>query len=191
MISDSIRRKPGETQLDFEKVKDGLKKIRNQEYPKQPKVEHDDGPEKIQEKYQELLDQKYIRESFGKTLDKRHKLYFGSVVKALFAFHVFVSFAAIDFIKKHISKEQQQKRRYLIDGTFKVVPRKFNQLLIIAIEYQNDVRMIFYLFLKFYKYSKIDSNFEQNTQMKKHASFSFILIERNDFIRNMDSQIMR
>lgn len=188
MNSDSIRRKPGETQLDFEKIKDGLRKIRNQEYPKQPKVEHDDGPQKIQEKYQELLDQKNIRESFGRTLDKRHKLYFGSVVKALFAFHVFVSFAAIDFIKTHISKEQQQKRRYLIDGTFKVVPRKFNQLLIIAIEYQNDVRMIFYSFFKFYKYS--ENRFQFRTKYAKKKA-CIIFIHLNDFIRNMDSQIMR
>lgn len=87
-----------------------------------------------------MLDSKEIRAEFGGTLDKRHKLYFGSVVKALFAFHVFVSFSVIDMIREHVSKEQFQKRRYLIDGTFKIVPRKFNQLLVIAIEYKNDVR---------------------------------------------------
>lgn len=116
-----------------------LNVIKNQKYPKLPKIRDDDGPETINKKYQDLLDDKDIRDQFGTTLDRRHKLYFGSVVGRLFSFHVFVSFAAIDFIKKHISKEHQQKRRYLMDGTFKVVPRTLNQLFIIAIEYQNDV----------------------------------------------------
>lgn len=134
------RRKPGETKLVFDKVKSQLNVIRSKPFPKQPKIEKNDGRLEIHQKYQKLLDRRDIREEFGTTLDKRHKLYFGSVVKKLFAFHVFVSFAAIDFIKNHITKEQHQKRRYLIDGTFKIVPRKFNQLLIIAIEIQNDVR---------------------------------------------------
>lgn len=123
-----------------------LEDIRTKQYPKQPKIEKNDGTFDIHKKYQNLLNAEDIRKEFGKTLDKRHKLYFGSVVKTMFAFHVFVSFSVIDMIKKHITADKQQKRRYLIDGTFKVVPRKFNQLLIIAIEYKNDVRIICYFF---------------------------------------------
>lgn len=117
-----------------------LETIRSNQYPKQPKLEEADGPTDIHRKYQKLLDTADIRKDFGRTLDKRHKLYFGSVVKSLFAFHVFVSFTVIELIKTHITKDKMQKRRYLIDGTFKVVPKKFKQLLIIAIEYKNDVR---------------------------------------------------
>lgn len=114
---------------------------------------HGDTPTDMQKKYQKLLDGVETREMFGQTLDKQHKLYFGSVVKALFAFHVFVSFSVIDMIKKHITKDKLEKRRYLIDGTFKVVPKKFNQLLIIAIEYKNDVRIFQFCFFSNFIYS--------------------------------------
>lgn len=120
-------------------MKRQLDRILRKKYPKLPKLEKGEDSTDLHEKYQTLLDGNDIRKEFGSTLDKRHKLYFGSVVKTLFAFHVFVSFSVIDMIKKHISKEQLQKRRYLMDGTFKVVPKKCNQLLIIAIEYKNDV----------------------------------------------------
>lgn len=135
----SIRRKPRETELDFDRVKRQLVRILRKKYPKLPKLETGENSTDLHKKYETLLDGDDIRKEFGSTLDKRHK-YFGSVVKTLFAFHVFVSFTVIEMIKKHISKEQAQKRRYLMDGTFRVVPRKFNQLLIIAIEYKNDVR---------------------------------------------------
>lgn len=137
----SARRELDKTELDFDKVKWQLERTRKEQYPKHPKIATGDNSTDIHKKYQKLLDQADIREKYGKTLDKRHKLYFGSVVKPLFAFHVFVSFAVIQMIKKHIIKEKFQQRRYLMDGTFKVVPRKFNQLLIIAIEYKDKVRI--------------------------------------------------
>lgn len=136
----SIRRKPNETKLDFDNVKWQLQAIRSNQYPKHPKIERGDPPIEIHKKYQKLLDGVEIRKVYGRTLDSRHKLYFGPVVKAMFAFHVFVSFSVIDMIKKHITKDKQQKQRYLIDGTFEVVPKKFNQLFIVTIEYKNDVR---------------------------------------------------
>lgn len=74
---------------------------------------------------------------YGRTLDKRRPFYAGSVVKKnSYAFHVFASFGIIDMVKQHIPPNQ---RKFLLDGTFKIVPRRFRQLLIIAIEYKNDV----------------------------------------------------
>lgn len=124
-------------------MKRQLERIRRKPYPKLPKIEKGDSDTTFHKKYQNLLNEADIRENYGKSLDKKHKLYFGSVVRPLFAFHVFVSFAVINMIKKHITKENDQKRRYLMDGTFKVVPKRFNQLLIIAIEYKNAVRIKF------------------------------------------------
>lgn len=68
-----------------------------------------------------------------------HDLYIDSIIEKDYAFHVFASYANIDLTKKHIPPGQ---RKYLMDGTFKIVPRQFSkngQLLIIAIEYKNDV----------------------------------------------------
>lgn len=73
---------------------------------------------------------------YGNTLDKRHKFYIDTVIEKMHTFMVFASFEAIDMIKNYIEPEQ---RRYLIDGTFKVAPNLFYQLLVIVIEYKNDV----------------------------------------------------
>lgn len=80
-----------------------------------------------------------IMEEYGYTMNKRERFYVGSVIRTVFAFHVFASFSTIKFIKKHIAPE---KRNYLLDGTFKIVPspsKLFSQLLLISIEYKNDV----------------------------------------------------
>lgn len=77
-----------------------------------------------------------IIEQYGQTLNKQHSFYVNSVVHENYAFHVFASFATIEIIKKHITPEN---RNYLLDGTFKIIPRGFSQLLIISLEYKNDV----------------------------------------------------
>lgn len=85
-----------------------------------------------------MNDPKLLKD-FGRTLDKTNKLYFGSVVKKAFTFHVFASMCIIKLIESCITKEKL-KRKFLIDGTFRVVPRLYYQLLIITVEYKNDVR---------------------------------------------------
>lgn len=56
-----------------------------------------------------------------------------------YTFCIFASFAIINMVKHNINP---QKRHYLIDGTFKTVPRTFYQLLIVSIEFKNDVSSI-------------------------------------------------
>lgn len=83
-----------------------------------------------------------IMNEYGLSMNKQERFYAGSVVRALFAFHIFASFSTINFIKKYIAPG---KRNYLLDGTFKIVPtpsKLFSQLLIISIEYKNDVSVI-------------------------------------------------
>lgn len=77
-------------------------------------------------------------QQYGSNVRKTHPFYvntaeteFGS------AFTIFASYEVIHMVKEHIPPEQ---RRYLIDDTFDVTPPGcFSQLLIIAIEYKNDV----------------------------------------------------
>lgn len=83
-----------------------------------------------------MLETPEIREEYGRTLDGNNALYIGSKIEDEFAFHVFGSHAIIKLVNENILTGQ---RNYLIDGTFKIVPRNFTQLLIIAIEYKNDV----------------------------------------------------
>lgn len=127
-----FRRKPGESRLEYDSIKWHLANLRNKKHPKLPKLETNENVLELHRKYKHLLDEESMRKEYGRTLDDRHKLYFGSVVKSVFAFHVFVSTIVIDMIKDHITSEKQQK-------LFSVVPRKLNQLLIIAVEYNNDV----------------------------------------------------
>lgn len=94
-----------------------------------------------------MLETPEIREAYGRTLDGNHTLYIGSKVESEFGFHVFGSHAIMKLVHEEIPPEQ---RTYLIDGTFKIVPRGFAQLLIIAIEYKNDVS----IYLISVKYSK-------------------------------------
>lgn len=74
--------------------------------------------------------------NFGSNLDKTYHLYVDTVIKRDFSFVIFVSAKVIRLINKFIPPDE---RYYLMDGTFKIVPRKFYQLLIISIEYKNDV----------------------------------------------------
>lgn len=119
---------PGESKLQFKKIKRNLYRLRDKRYPKRPSTD---------EEIRNAFENDGIFAEYGKTLDKRRPLYAGSVVKKKqYAFHVFASYGIIDMVKEHIPPEQ---RKLLLDGTFRIVPRQFRQLLIIAIEYKNDV----------------------------------------------------
>lgn len=77
-----------------------------------------------------------IMQSHGKTLDEKDNLYFETVLEDDFAFSIFVSKAAIRMVERYIPQEQ---RFYVLDATFRIVPKPFYQLLIISIEYKFDV----------------------------------------------------
>lgn len=75
-------------------------------------------------------------EEYGYNLDGDAKFYIDTVVAPDYAFTVFASKHTINFIEENIDPES---RHYLMDATFDGLPPGFYQLLIIAIEYQNDV----------------------------------------------------
>lgn len=123
----NFRRVPGESKLKLSSIERQLFRLRDKEYPERPKTDEDitlafHDPE--------------ILDDYGQTLNKQHPFYVDSVVNEAYSFHIFASFATIDLIKEHIEPEN---RNYLLDGTFKIVPRGLNQLLIISIEFKNDV----------------------------------------------------
>lgn len=129
-----FRRVRGESRLQFKKLKRQLNRRKGIKYPARPKT-HDET--------REILQDPKISSEFGQTADKYDKFYIDSVVKEEHAFHLFASTSVVDLITKNMV---DQPRHYLIDGTFKVMPRTFAQLLVISIEYKNDV-CIFYIFL--------------------------------------------
>lgn len=122
-----FRRIPGESNLTFGSVQRTLYRLRDKSRPK--------NPENNEEIRKAMMDPK-IAEEYGYSMDKEHRFYMGSVVKKLFAFHVFASLAVINMIKEKIVPNE---RKYLIDATFKIVPRLFSQLLIISIQYKDNV----------------------------------------------------
>lgn len=109
-----------------------LNRIKNKKHPPIPRS---------LKKIRDVLNSKAILSKYGNTLDKKRKFYAGTVVAEAYTFTVFVSFKTVDMIERYI---KPVKRRYLMDGTFKIRPKLFYQLLIITIEYKNDVNMIFY-----------------------------------------------
>lgn len=112
-------------------MKRQLFRIKNLKYPKLPKNIKD---------IQLAFGHEDIMKDFGYTLDKTNLLYVGTVFKKSYAFVVFVSQKVINIIGDAIPPE---KRRLLIDGTFSMVPRQFQQLIVVSVEYKNDVSFYF------------------------------------------------
>lgn len=75
-------------------------------------------------------------DKYGYNMEHDAKCYIDTVVTPHYAFTVFASKFVIDFIEKNI---EPSTRNYLMDATFDSLPKGFYQLLIISIEYQNDV----------------------------------------------------
>lgn len=74
---------------------------------------------------------------YGLTLEGNAKFYIDTVVEEHFHFTVFYSEFVSKFIKENIAAGS---RKYLIDGTFGNLPVGYYQLLIVTVEYQNDVK---------------------------------------------------
>lgn len=128
-----FRRTPGESKLRFKEVLRQLVRLKGKAYPERPKTNKG---------IQNTLNNEQIYADYGRTMNKYDAFYTGSVVKAEHSFHVFASQTTIRTIKEHIPPN---RRFYLMDGTFKIVPRLCSQLLIISIEYKNDVRFCYNL----------------------------------------------
>lgn len=127
--------------MKFKEVARTLSRLKDKQYPPTKKRADDKAIRKS------LKNPKNFEE-YGKTLDKKYPLYIDSVInkKKKYAFHVFASLSTVKLIKKHIPPK---KRRYLADGTFKIVPKRFRkkgQAFILSIEYKNDVSCYFQSF---------------------------------------------
>lgn len=108
-------------------MKRTLLRNKNKSYPKDPK-----SIENIRDKFKEAK----VFEEYGYNLDSDARFYIGTVVEEDFAFTIFASHYVINFIERNIEPDS---RNYLMDGTFDSLPNEYCQLLIISIEYKNDV----------------------------------------------------
>lgn len=75
-----------------------------------------------------------IIQDYAYNYERDARFYINTVTTPDYSFTLFVSQFTIDFVEKNI-----KRRKYLMDGTFDSLPEGFYQLLIIAIEYRNDV----------------------------------------------------
>lgn len=73
---------------------------------------------------------------YGHTLDGDSKFYLGTEITEDYKFTIFYSEFVMNFIKENISIGS---RRYMMDATFDSLPDGYYQLLIIAVEYRNNV----------------------------------------------------
>ncbi|XP_055307952.1 uncharacterized protein LOC129572070, partial [Sitodiplosis mosellana] len=93
------------------------------------------GPKNTTEIKQAYDDDATMQE-FGLNLRRTNYFYVDTVGIEGCEFTVFASYDMMGMVNEHIPPEG---RRYMLDGTFDVVPiRYFYQLLVIAIEYKND-----------------------------------------------------
>lgn len=77
-----------------------------------------------------------IMEKYGYDSEGREKFYVGTEITTNYGFTVFKSQYVVNFIKAKIIPTS---RRYMMDGTFDSLPKGFYQLIIIAVEYHNEV----------------------------------------------------
>lgn len=119
----------GESDLTFKRVERNARRYKHPKYPKLPKSATD---------IIKAFAKKEIILKYGLNLRKTKRFYIDTVVNGSEFFTVFASHQIIGLIEKHIAPRD---RKYMLDGTFKIVPlTDYYQLLIIHIEYKNDVR---------------------------------------------------
>lgn len=105
-----------------------LRRYTNEKYPAHPTT-----ASQIKNAYEDPKNM----EKFGFNLRNTKPFYINTVETKSSAFAVFASHEIMGMVDEHIPPEN---RRYMLDGTFDVVPLgSFYQLLVIAIEYKSDV----------------------------------------------------
>lgn len=124
-----------------------LNRSKNKKHPSIPRT---------LERTRDVLNAKKNLSKYGNTLDGSKKFYIDSIIDTTGAFIIFASFNIIEMIEKNIERGH---RRYLLDGTFKVTPKLFYQLLIISIEYKNDVIQFYIFTLSFSSNIYFSSNY--------------------------------
>lgn len=120
-----------DSKLSFQTVETTINRLKNKKCPKLP-----EGPEEMKNAFENPN----ILADFGKNLLNKDPLFIHAAITTNFHYQIFASIRTIEFIKTKIAAGQ---RRYLIDGTFKIVPKPYSQLLIISIEYRNKVSDLF------------------------------------------------
>lgn len=108
--------------MRFEKVEKTLRRHKNKAHPK------------ASQSIGELFKDPQIMHEYGHNLERDSKFYIDSVEAQDYGFTLFASQYTIDFFKQNI-----KHRKYLMDATFDSLPESYYQLLVIAIEYRNDV----------------------------------------------------
>lgn len=146
-------------------MKRSLNKIKNATRPKIPQ-----NPAELRS----LFEKPDIFAKYGYNLDGSAPFYVDTVVKHQFSFSVFKSNSVIEIIKENINPTQ---RHYLIDGTFSCVPPGFYQILIISVEYQNDVSLTFLFVCLYSSHEKYDGFVERISSVR--SSLSNIKTEHN------------
>lgn len=119
--------------LNYDKIRPTLNIIKNNKHPKLPKSF---------EETRKILNTTSNVKKYGYSKIESSRLYIDTIVEEKFAFMVFASYVVIDKIKQYI---EPKERFYLVDGTFKIVPRLWKQLIVIAIQFKNDVRILIFL----------------------------------------------
>lgn len=117
--------------LDFNKVKRGLQLIVSKTFVNSPQTA-------LELIY--AFQKENIWNSFGKSIEENNSntaFFKACIIEEHYSYCIFASEKSIKLIKENIAPSN---RRYLIDGTFSVVPKScFKQLLIVYIEYFNQV----------------------------------------------------
>lgn len=137
-----IRHSFGESNLVYQRKERQLNRIKNVTYPK--------APQSCAEVIEAFKSQQ-IMNKYGFNLRGTEPLYAGGVSARTFAFCLFASAESISLVA---AKIPPGKRNYLMDATFKIVPRgQFSQLLIIHIQWNGNVRNIILFFRIFIRSS--------------------------------------
>lgn len=133
-ISQLTRRPLGDSNLRYRKMERNLRRLKNRPYPKLPKNAEEIGA---------AFKEPEILEEFGFNLRGNERFYVNTTTNSSSSFTIFASKNVMNMIRDHIPPKE---RRYLLDATFDVTPLgSYYQLLIIYIEYKNDVFPIAYI----------------------------------------------